>query len=87
MSTEHTVEKTTASIVSALSHHELSNEEKEHIKAIISTSLANAVETTSDENLSTAVICCGPEADLAHKIRHEVNLKKKALVANLLGLR
>lgn len=87
MSTKYTAEKTTASIISALSRCELSNDEKEQIKDIISNSLTNAVEKTTDDHLSTTARCCGPEADLAHQIRNEVNLKKKALIANLLGPR
>lgn len=87
MSTEHTAEKTTASIVSILSQYDLSNEEKEQIKKVVCTSLTNAVETTTDDHLSTTVSCCGPEDDLAHQIRNEINLKKKVLIANLLGPR
>ena len=87
MSTAHTPGKTTQSIISALSRHDLSDDDKQKINEIISASLVNVVETTTDDHLSTAMRCCGPEADLAHQIRHEVNLKKKALIANLLGPR
>ena len=31
----------------------------------------------------TAVICCGPEADLAHKIQEQMDNKRDMLVANL----
>ncbi len=79
------VESITASIVSALSAHELSDAEKQKISEIIQSSLLSTVEKTTDHHLETAVKCCGPEADLAHKIRHELNLKKNALIANLLG--
>lgn len=87
MSTEHTAEQITESIASALSRHGLSDDDKQNISEIISASLINVVETTTDDHLSTAVSCCGPEADLAHQIRQEMNLKKNALIANLLGPR
>ncbi len=87
MSTKHSAEKTTASIVDALSQHDLSDADKQKINEIICASMVNVVETTTEDHLSTTVRCCGPEADLAHQIRNEVNLKKKALIANLLGPR
>jgi len=87
MTDKHTADKTTASIISALSRCDLSDTEKQQILEIISASLVNVVETTTDHHIKATVRCCGPEADLAHQIRHETNLKKKALIANLLGSR
>ena len=87
MSTKCTAEKTTASIVDALSQHNLSEADKQKINELICASMVNVVETTTEDHMNTTVSCCGPEADLAHQIRNEVNLKTKALIANLLGPR
>jgi hypothetical protein len=35
----------------------------------------------------TAVVCCGPEADLAHKIQEEMDKKRKVLITNLMSIR
>ena len=32
-------------------------------------------------------MCCGPEADLAHKIQNEMDRKRDVLIANLMAMR
>ena len=87
MSVERSLNETVESIVSGLSSHDLSESDKQKITQILSEVLVKTVETTTDHNLKTTVRCCGPEADLAHQIRNEVNLKKDMLIANLMGPR
>ena len=65
----------------------LSESEVAAISELIENTLVEAVGKTSKRFSETAVICCGPEADLAHKIAEEMGLAQKALIANLMGER
>jgi hypothetical protein len=87
MSVQSSIDNTTESIVSALSTHELSDVEREEITRIVSQLLVTTVEKTTKNDLKTALNCCGPEADLAHQIREEMNRKKELLISNLRALR
>jgi hypothetical protein len=87
MSVESSIDDTAASIVSALSSHDLSDEEKEQITQLVGRLLVKTVEKTTDNHLKAAVNCCGPEVDLAHQIREEMNRKKDLLISNLKSLR
>lgn len=87
MSVESSISDTSASIVSALSNHDLSATEKEKIAQLVSQLLVKTVEKTTKNHLETTVNCCGPEADLAHQIRAEINRKTEMLISNLQALR
>lgn len=87
MSVESSIDDTATSIVSALSSHDLSDEEKEQITKLVSQLLVKTVEKTTKNHLKAAVNCCGPEIDLAHQIREEMNRKKDVLISNLKALR
>jgi hypothetical protein len=65
----------------------LSDVEREEITRIVSQLLVTTVEKTTKNDLKTALNCCGPEADLAHQIREEMNRKKELLISNLRALR
>ena len=66
---------------------DLSAAETEAIAKIVENTLIEAVAQTSRSCRDAAVVCCGPEADMAHKIAEEVKLARKALIANLMGPR
>ena len=87
MSVESSIEDTTASIMSALSSHDLSDSDREQISNIVSQLLVKTVEKTTKNHLEAAANCCGPELDLAHQIREEINRKKDVLISNLKALR
>jgi hypothetical protein len=87
MSVESSIEDTASEIMSALSPHDLSDAEKEQITKIVSQLLVKTVEKTTKNNLKTTVNCCGPELDLAHQIREEINTQKELLISNLKALR
>ena len=87
MSVESSIDDTAASIVSALSSHDLSEQEKEKITNLVSALLVKTVEKTTKNHTQAAVNCCGPEVDLAHQIREEMNRKKDVLISNLKALR
>ena len=87
MSVESSIEDTTESIMSALSDHNLSDADKEEISKIVGQLLVKTVEKTTKNQVETAANCCGPELDLAHQIRDEMNRKKEVLISNLKALR
>ena len=87
MELSKTAQKAVKKIDKALDKHDLSKQEKAEILKIIGKSLMQTVEETTDTHRQAAVFCCGPEADLAHKIEEEVERKKIALIANLKALR
>jgi len=87
MSVESSIQDTTDAIVSALSTHDLSPEEVEEIQAAVSQLLVKTVEKTSKNASQLAVNCCGPELDLAHQIREEIQRKQDLLISNLKALR
>jgi hypothetical protein len=87
MSAEKSIRDATEAIVAALAKHDLSDDEKKSISEQISRALQQTVEETTASNLETTVNCCGPELDLAHQIRAEINRQKDILVNNLKALR
>lgn len=87
MALSKTAQKAVRKIDRALGQHNLSDQEKAEILRIIGKSLMKTVEETTETHNAAMVTCCGPEADLAHKIADEVERKKQALIANLMALR
>ncbi len=87
MALSKTAQKAVRKIDKALDQHNLSDQEKSEILKIIGKSLLRTVEETTETHNQATVFCCGPEADLAHKIEEEVERKKQALIANLMALR
>jgi hypothetical protein len=87
MALEKTAQKAATKIDEALGNYDLSESEKHAILKIIGKSLIRTVEETTDTHREATVICCGPEADLAHKIQEEVERKKNLLISNLMALR
>lgn len=87
MELSKTAQKAVHKIDKVLDHHNLSDQDKSEILRIIGKSLMKTVEETTDRHNEATVFCCGPEADLAHKIEEEVERKKQALIANLMALR
>ncbi len=87
MALEETAQKALRRIEDALDDYDLSDDDRKQILKIINKSLIRTVEHTSSAAREAAVICCGPEADLAHKIQEEYERKIKALISNLQALR
>jgi hypothetical protein len=57
--------------------------EREAILDIVRRGMLDASKRTHREMKETAVVCCGPEADLAHKIQEQMDKKRNMLIANL----
>ena len=87
MTLEKTAQKAVRKIEEALAEHNLDENTRRRIMKIVRKSLIKTVEETSETHREATVICCGPEADLAHKIQEEAERKIGALIANLQAMR
>jgi hypothetical protein len=61
--------------------------ERDAILKIVQQAMLDASSRTHRELKATAVVCCGPEADLAHKIQEQMDKKRDMLIANLMAMR
>lgn len=61
--------------------------ERDEILDIVRRAMLDASSRTHREMKDTAIICCGPEADLAHKMQEQMAKKKDMLIANLKAMR
>lgn len=64
-----------------------SKAEMDQVTAIIAKAMETAVIEASSRHSSACAHCLSHDADLAHKIRAEIERKKIALIANLSSLR
>lgn len=87
MALEKTATRAAQEIDEALAGYDLSEQQKQEILKIIEQSIIKTVEQTTESHREATLSCCGPEADLAHKIADEVERKTQALIANLMALR
>jgi hypothetical protein len=66
---------------------DLPKDERDAILKIVRQAMLDASHRTHRELKKTAVVCCGPEADLAHKIQEQMDKKRDMLIANLMAMR
>ena len=66
---------------------DLPADERAAILRIVQKALLDAAQRTHKEYKETVIACCGPEADLAHKIQERMSKKLAALSANLMSMR
>ncbi len=85
MNLERLTARVTQELDTALS--DLPDAEKEAILEIVQRAMLDASSRTHRELKQAAVICCGPEADLAHKIQEQMDQKRDMLIANLTAMR
>lgn len=85
MNLERLIDRVTKELKVALS--DLPEKEREEILDIVQRAMLDSAKRTHRELKETAVIACGPEADLAHKIQEEMDQKRDILVTNLLAMR
>ena len=86
MNLEDLSNRVTQELDTALSAH-LPAAEREEILDIVRRAMLDSASRTHREMKETAVVCCGPEADLAHKIQEEMDKKRNMLIANLMAMR
>lgn len=86
MHLEELSNRVTQELDTALSD-DLPKEEREVILDIVRRAMLDSAKRTHREMKDTAVVCCGHEADLAHKIQEQMEKKRSMLVANLMAMR
>ncbi|MGI9317739.1 MAG: hypothetical protein ACR2QW_10430 [bacterium] len=87
MSLKTVADSTLDEIKRVLADSEMSLSQSDEIRSILENSLKQTAEQCCEINSDTVVQCCGPEADLAHKISEEMKLKTDILISNLSSLR
>ncbi len=80
--TRNAVEQIRESVGNPLSETEIAA-----VTKIIDDALINAVNQSTKKCTDAAVVCCGHEADLAHKIAEDVERARYALIGNLMSMR
>ena len=85
MNLEKLIERVTNELNTALS--DFPPAEREKIQDIVKRAMLDSSTRTHREMKDTAVVVCGPEADLAHKIQEQMEEKRTAIVANLMSMR
>lgn len=65
----------------------LTDAEMSTVSKIVEDALMKAVNESAQRCSNAAVVRCGPEADLAHKIAEDVERARYALIANLTSMR
>ncbi len=83
----NTISETAISALEEAISVNLSKSEREKILQILQHAMVDTIEQATESHREKVVMCCGPEADLAHKMTEEMSLTKKALIANLSALR
>jgi signal transduction histidine kinase len=74
-------------IKQVLGDYQLSQSQTEELRSILENSLKQTAEQFRQINSDTVVQCCGPEADLAHKITEKIQQHSDLLISNLSALR
>jgi hypothetical protein len=87
MSLKQLVDETTAALMDTIEDYEFSEKKKQAIQAVIEDSIVQAVKQVRKAHNEATVMCCGPEADMAHKIEFEAEQKINSLISNLSSLR
>ncbi len=80
--TDDAVEKINKALTYPLTEPEVAT-----VSKIVQAALIEAVNESTKSCSKAAVVCCGPEADLAHKIEEDVERARFALIANLTSMR
>ena len=87
MTLKKLADETVAALEQAFPTVSISEEERSKISRIIEKTLIKTVERATQTHSKATANCCGPEADIAHKISEEVRRANIALTANLMALR
>ena len=65
----------------------LGPEDQAKVSDIVRKALLDVSGHTHKTYKNAAVVCCGPEADLAHKIQEQMDKERDMLIANLMAMR
>ena len=87
MTLKQLADETVAALEKAFPESELDDAKRAKISKIVEHTLLNAVDRATQSHRAATVVCCGPDADIAHKIAEEVDRANTALTAHLTALR
>jgi len=86
MNLEKLAKRVTKELDTALSD-DIPAAEREAIVDIVRRAMLDSASRTHRDMKEAAVVCCGAEADLAHKIQEQMDNKRNLQIANLMGMR
>ncbi len=66
---------------------DLTEEQERIVVEVIEAAMADAIRATAAESDKAVRVCCGPDADIAHKIAERIERSQTSLIANLSSLR
>ena len=87
MSLTKLTDEAVAALVAAVPDHDFSDQQKQQMSRIIEKTLLKTVDHATAAHSRAIATCCGPEADMAHKIDEEVRRANVTLIANLSAMR
>ena len=87
MSLEKLANETVTALDEALPDHDLSEEQKQALLAIVEKTLAKSLDQAASVHQDATEKCCGPQTDMAKQIREEVKRAHSLLKSNLSALR
>lgn len=87
MTLKQLADETVVELEKAFPDVDLSDETRQKISKIVERTLIKTVQQAEQTHRTATKFCCGPEADMAHKINEEVKRANVALTANLMALR
>ena len=87
MSLNNIAESAKVNIESALVGVALTDPQKSELSRIIDDAIRAAADHCCETHREVTLQCCGPEADMAHKIAEEARKKTDVLISNLMAMR
>lgn len=86
MNLEKLSKRVTDELATALTD-DIPADKRDEILDIVQRAMLDSANRTHRELEQAAVVCCGAEADLAHKIQEQMDKKRNVLVSNLMAMR
>lgn len=83
MSLDRIADRTVRSLVRSIPGLEFTESQKDEVRRLVLESLTNTVDESAAVYRDATVVCCGPEADLAHKINAEADRRTQLLMSSL----
>jgi hypothetical protein len=80
-------DQTLAALEAAFPSYSFSEEQKRALSEVIEAALVDTVDEAAKAHRQATMQCCGPEADMAHKITEESKRQTDLLISNLMNLR
>lgn len=83
MSLNRIADNTVKKLISSIPGLEFTEDQQDEVRRLVTAALEQTVDQSADVYRKTTVMCCGPEADLAHKINEESERQTRLLISSL----